>query len=384
MSLVAYATSSDDESSNDEEIPEKLPNDSTAATLQPSEMPSTSKQSFVERETVQHSDHMDEPLQFKLNLPAPTQISSIDNIDEKDDEFLHKKAIATQLPPKKIVPKKRETVKITIPALSEYDDNKTKGKLVTVAPSPNLDHRSCKLLGLLPKPKTEFQFSANKKQSTTSMVPHSVAKKQVAPSTSTSAKNLSQSTQSKAATATTLVSHASDTDEDDDDDEDFFSLNTDVALPEANLQKINELVANKMATMSKRTQNKSDDEPTSTNEMLVQESVEPTATKMDRKTMEALCGSSAKRARHLDDVNIIDLSGDQVLPNRDDWLRQQLTSTTEYQPRGLVDEEPAVGTRKKHQITYLAHQARANEQELQAMWAANRHARRLTQNKYGF
>ena len=40
--------------------------------------------------------------------------------------------------------------------------------------------------------------------------------------------------------------------------------------------------------------------------------------------------------------------------------------------------------KKKHQITYLAAEAKAREEELQNQWAQNRNARRQTQNKYGF
>jgi len=40
--------------------------------------------------------------------------------------------------------------------------------------------------------------------------------------------------------------------------------------------------------------------------------------------------------------------------------------------------------KKKHQITYLAFEAKAREQELQAQWAQNRATKRQTQMKYGF
>jgi len=40
--------------------------------------------------------------------------------------------------------------------------------------------------------------------------------------------------------------------------------------------------------------------------------------------------------------------------------------------------------KRKHQITYLAAEAKAREEELQNQWAQNRTARRATQSKYGF
>lgn len=40
--------------------------------------------------------------------------------------------------------------------------------------------------------------------------------------------------------------------------------------------------------------------------------------------------------------------------------------------------------KKKHQITYLAAQAKAREVELKNQWAANKSTKRQTQAKYGF
>ena len=107
---------------------------------------------------------------------------------------------------------------------------------------------------------------------------------------------------------------------------------------------------------------------------------------LNPEAVQALVGGSAKRRRQQkDDIQVIDIDSEQVLPNKEEWMRTALASSTTYQPTGvLVDEEPASGTRRKHQITYLAHKAKANEAELQAMWSANRQNRRATQNKYGF
>lgn len=400
MSLVAYAaSSSDEENSDNESVRTESNNDNTSNISsihksKPIELePESDEDSFTsELSSIEPPSTSTTSTQFKLNLPAPS-ISSIETIIENDDEFLRKKAVPTQLPPppikNKMIAKKREKVKIIIPALSEYDDEKFKGNIVTVAPQPLTSGagKSSSLLNLLPKPKIEQFSTGNAKRSTTttSMIPHSVAKKQSSEIVATSSTSAT-STKPHTKSLPNIIPQSADSDDDDDDDEDFFSLNTNADLPEANLQKINELVINKMTSISNAMKHKVVEEESANDHLSsnVEETNEPITSKMDQKTMEALCGSSAKRSRKYEDVNIIDISDDQVLPNRDEWLRQQLTSKTEYQPKGLVDEEPGAGTRKKHQITYLAHQARANEQELQAMWAANRHARRLTQNKYGF
>ncbi|GAB0094660.1 uncharacterized protein DMENIID0001_099810 [Sergentomyia squamirostris] len=87
----------------------------------------------------------------------------------------------------------------------------------------------------------------------------------------------------------------------------------------------------------------------------------------------------------MEEINFVDIRGDQVMPSQEEWMRQALANSTEL-PKG----KPAAGSeggglsKRKHQITYLAHQAKSNEQELQAMWAANRQSRRQTQSKYGF
>lgn len=41
-------------------------------------------------------------------------------------------------------------------------------------------------------------------------------------------------------------------------------------------------------------------------------------------------------------------------------------------------------TKRKHQITYLAFEAKAREQELKNQWAQNRANKMATKNKYGF
>lgn len=245
-------------------------------------------------------------------------------------------------------------------------------------------NKATSLLNLLPKPNfgifkkstldaptTNSSVAAKKKESN-GLIPHSVAKIAAA---------------SKKATKQVVAANEDENSgSDSSDNDDFFSFNSENKLPEVSQQEINAMVAKKAAEMKTATSSYLKGMQRSSNEVDIDpdENVveEP---QIDEEALTALCGSNAKRARRGEGPSVvIELSGDQVLPNRDEWLRNQLQSTTEYQPRGMVDEEPAAGTRKKHQITYLAHQAKANEQELQAMWAANRHTRRQTQNKYGF
>lgn len=360
MSLVAYGNSSDEESDEYDSSEEKQ--ETTTSTS------NSSTNNPVTPATV-------EPViasTLTLKLPSPKKHTN-SSVIEEDDEFLHKKAVPTEPPPK---PVKRGPVQITIPALQKQDQPKSNKKFIGAQPN-----KPAGLLNLLPKP-TFGSFSkkapstadgastaAAKSKPSNGFIPHSVTK--VA---ATSKKTIQK--------PKTIDDANSDSESSDNDD--YFSFHTETKLPEVSQQEINAMVAKKAADMKTATsaylesmERQNVDIEADTVENVSEQS------RIDDEALAALCG--AKRARRGDGPSVvIELTGDQVLPNRDEWLRNQLQSTTEYQPRGLVDEEPAAGTRKKHQITYLAHQAKANEQELQAMWAANRHTRRQTQNKYGF
>lgn len=367
MSLVAYGNSSDDESDDYDSSDEKQ------------QEPKSSTNNSAANNSIVSADA--EPAiasTLTLKLPSPKKQPSTSVIEE-DDEFLHKKAVPTEPPPPP-KPVKRGTVQITIPALQKQDQPKLNKKFIGAQPN-----KPAGLLNLLPKP-TFGSFSkkapsnatdahsstssTTKSKQSNGFIPHSVAK--------------------VAATAKKVVQKPPSNDDgnsgsESSDNEDYFSFHTETKLPEVSQQEINAMVAKKAADMRTATTTylESMERENVDIEADTVESERSNQSRIDEEALAALCG--AKRARRGEGPSVvIELTGDQVLPNRDEWLRNQLQSTTEYQPRGLVDEEPAAGTRKKHQITYLAHQAKANEQELQAMWAANRHTRRQTQNKYGF
>lgn len=364
MSLVAYGNSSGEESDEYDSTEEKQE-------IQPSTSHSIASGPIT-------SLYAEPSTSSTLTLKLPTPKTHTSNsLIEEDDEFLHKKAVATLEPPPK--PVKRSTVQITIPALQKKDEPTKLNKRVIGA----LPNKPAGLLHLLPKPSFGY-FSkksssadaastnssvAAKPKASNGFIPHSVAKM--------------AATTKKPVQKTPADDENSGSESSDNDD--FFSFNSETKLPEVSQQEINAMVAKKTAAMKTATttylqsmeRQKVDVDADEVEDLSEQQS------RIDEEALAALCG--AKRARRGDGPSVvIELSDDQVLPNRGEWLRNQLQSTTEYQPRGMVNEEPAAGTRKKHQITYLAHQAKANEQELQAVWAANRHTRRQTQNKYGF
>lgn len=61
--------------------------------------------------------------------------------------------------------------------------------------------------------------------------------------------------------------------------------------------------------------------------------------------------------------------------------RKSLTFPSHFQKKG---DQPTGQQRRKHQITYLIHQAKERELELKNNWAENKLTRRQTQAKYGF
>ncbi|XP_067647467.1 proline-rich protein PRCC [Eurosta solidaginis] len=356
-------------------------------------------------------------------LPLPKRIVEKNTvIEEEDDEFLHKKAT---LPAEEMKPTLRTAVvlnkgpvKIAIPSLKDFKDvekdigGKAKNKPLTG------EQKKSSLLSMLPQAKSEQNFSktATNKQNNANagvseehakppvnanrFIPDTVKSRRPAHNTegvdvikkSTKKPNALTNSKPKLSLVACSDSDGSDNDEGQGD---FFSLNTEDKLPEVSINEINAMIAQRAARMANATtqylQTAADknEEIEETNEMenkrLLAEQQQEQYRVLDQKAMHALAGSSAKRRRKEENIQVVDISSSEVLPSRDEWMRTALASSTAYQPTGvLVDEEPAAGTRRKHQITYLAHKAKANEAELQAMWSVNRQNRRATQSKYGF
>lgn len=358
-------------------------------------------------------------------LPTPKAISAQVEIQEEDDEFLHKKATPDIIEkPIKDVENKKGPVKITIPSLKNFQDvdkemaDKAKNRNFT---NNKKSSGSSGLLSILPKAKSEQSFAktpsstggdnkpvaTNTATTTTSVkpaipafVPDTVKHRR--PATSTEDVERSKPTKKKLNNQTKKTQISKNVDSDGSADEDmgsgdFFSFNTDQSLPEVSANEINALVAKKAAkiveTTTKYLQASEAQHSSETEQMQVdQQELEQSRKRyheeqqLNPEAIQALMGGSTKRRRQQQsDIQVIDINSSQVLPDKEEWMRTALASSTTYQPTGvLVDEEPASGTRRKHQITYLAHKAKANEAELQAMWSANRQNRRATQSKYGF
>ncbi|XP_055909046.1 proline-rich protein PRCC [Eupeodes corollae] len=404
MSLVAYASSSCDESDGEDE---------------PSPITKTEPLLSGHISDEEDAPIIADPAPFKssLNLPTPKSVSTtdtiqalfgklpepktkIDLIEEEDDEFLRKKAIPSETPTPKVLPQTKTLVRITIPSLKDFDDVEEKKAKPTDVPTKHSSFSS--LMSILPTPKSEQNFTkpkpsadedkSNQPSKPMPFVPDVVKNRRPAHNTENVDKTISSEKpkpkpKPKATSKVSLVS-VSDSEGSDNESGDFFSLTNDVKLPEVSKDEIAAMVSRKAAEMAKSSSKflaltQPEEEQM---EQGPAEDISATNTQntLDHEAIQVLVGSQAKR-RKMSDIQVIDIDGDQVQPNKEEWMRNALASATTYQPTGvLTDEEPAQGTRRKHQITYLAHKAKANEAELQAMWSANRQNRRQTQNKYGF
>ncbi|MEQ2224627.1 hypothetical protein ILYODFUR_009360 [Ilyodon furcidens] len=101
---------------------------------------------------------------------------------------------------------------------------------------------------------------------------------------------------------------------------------------------------------------------------------------------EAFMRLQGKRNRGKEEVKFLEIKGDDQLSGNQQWMTKSISE--EKQTRQSYSkrrgEQPTGQQRRKHQITYLIHQAKERELELKNSWAENRLTRRQTQAKYGF
>lgn len=101
---------------------------------------------------------------------------------------------------------------------------------------------------------------------------------------------------------------------------------------------------------------------------------------------EAFRRLQGKRNRGKEEVKFLEIKGDDQLSGNQQWMAKSMTE--EKQERKSFSkkkgDQPTGQQRRKHQITYLIHQAKERELELKNNWAENKLTRRQTQAKYGF
>ncbi|OWR53623.1 Proline-rich protein PRCC [Danaus plexippus plexippus] len=367
MALVAYENSDSSEFEDDAEennIPVKqLKREDDSATKPDSAVPESSTNLFNQ-------------------LPKP--VKDTNSVIEEDDEFLHKKDPQPDI----VKPKTR----ITIPLLSDFKDVQN---TVPTSKTKCMGEKKSGLLGILPQPKNKFTST------TKSLIPNVVS--QNTKTNNINKKQLPSPVKLKTEAKSCLVNEYSDeSDNDEDVQNDFFSIHKCVELPPDAPLDIDVKPVERPSTKEPRSlesyfkkethvelqpdidldnpMNYVDDtipEPiqsieNNTNEILNEEAILK------------LTGARGKRKR--EDIQIVDINQQEILDEARAMLMEGLmkdTSKIQSSSR-KTGNGPTSQQKRKHQITYLAHQAKANEQELQNQWANNRMSRRQTQSKYGF
>lgn len=104
----------------------------------------------------------------------------------------------------------------------------------------------------------------------------------------------------------------------------------------------------------------------------------------DEKAIEYLCGKRGIKRKEINEADIIEINGEDIKPDEREWLVKALTEESVHRPVSMQSGGVNSQSKKKHQITYLAHQAKAMELELKNQWSQNRMARKQTKSKYGF
>ncbi|XP_070506350.1 proline-rich protein PRCC [Chironomus tepperi] len=341
-----------------------------------------------------------------INLPQPVKTRSNQIIEEDDDEFLHKKEVPEIAPPPPAPKAVKQKVKITIPKLSDFKDEEDEKDLGPKYPTAS--NRKTGLLNLLPKP-AHSSAPINKPSIPVPSKPPQVVQKNVSQdikpqtSISDSSSNPQDSKKKIGFIPYALMDHKKTADESkksskkksqdsDDSDEEagssFFSFNTkDEDLPKVSEDEIKAMInkeANRLEERKKQAE-QSEEIQYEEQDYSQQYYQEQQQSSIDEDAMKALVGGSKAKRLKLNDIQIVDLSDRDVLPDKEEWSRKNLAGETSYLATGRIDDKgPSALAKRKHQISYLSVRAEKNMAELEAMWAANRQSNREGRSKYGF
>ncbi|CAG9803686.1 unnamed protein product [Chironomus riparius] len=333
-----------------------------------------------------------------INLPQPiNQTRSNQIIEEDDDEFLHKKEVPEMAPPKV-----KQKVKITIPKLSDFkdeEDDKDSGLKY-----PTASNRKTGLLNMLPKPAHGFYKPSIPAPSKPQAVQKNI-QQEIKPQTLIdSSSNLQDSKKKIGFIPYALMDHKKTTDDNkksskrktedsDDSDEDagnsFFSFNSkDEDLPKVSEAEIKAMInkeTNRIEERKKQAEQSEEMEFENQDYSQQYHQEQQQQLSIDEEAMKALVGGSKAKRSKLSDIQIVDISDQDVLPDKEEWTRKNLAGETSFLATGKIDEKgPSALAKRKHQISYLSMRAEKNMAELEAMWAANRQSNREGRSKYGF
>lgn len=352
MALVAYDYSSD----SDNEITDE--EESTSATVV---LNGTHKNNFSQKVVQQTQDTEDvtnqsnvAPDQLFSNLPESKPTTYISDENDKLEDFI---------PTLKSI-KEKKKVQITIPSLKDFEEPNDEEPLKKrVKPSP----KGSGLLGILPPVQTA-------PLSNTTFVPKAVKKKNI-PSTSTSSvpstSMMPHSVRKNIEVKKALLAKSKAGSDSETDDED-------IPIPDTFDDQMWEKVCGKPkapAVIKVR-----EPQPIEPEEFTIAPEPEKPYDGLDNEAFKELVGKTKKP---IGNIKLIDINEDEIVSDKDTWMMKSLTDP-DMAPKGQADDSVDPTRKRKHHITYLAQQARANEQELKSAWASSRQNRMMSRSKYGF
>ncbi|KAL4713848.1 hypothetical protein ACJJTC_015502 [Scirpophaga incertulas] len=385
MALVAYEFSDTSDASDLEDN-----NSVNVATTVPF---SSEKSDEDESKGLENCDSIKSGQNLFHLLPQPSNRTSV---TEEDDEFLHRKENFSNVKPK---------AKITVPSLSDFKD--VQATIPNVKPKISNGKKSS-LLSMLPEPKNAILTKTSN-----SFVPHVLTQKPSIAVTKTKMPLNENKSAKDHKTNESRIQDYSDDSDTDDIQNDFFSMkkteetlitsediNLNVqcqaAMPTLLNNKNDAFIFNKYGenniNIDHNVNNifeadsylETSQESNASHEINSIAETSNTNNTLDDEAVLKLCGSRSKRKR--EEIQIVDVNQREVLADAREWLVKGLMDDTTKRVSVSKKKggEPTTQQKRKHQITYLAHQAKANEAELQNQWANNRMSKRQTQSKYGF
>ncbi|PSN55925.1 hypothetical protein C0J52_00445 [Blattella germanica] len=385
MSLVAYGSSdeSENESGNEEDS-------APSAEPEPEVLEKSPKHSDINQSTHENKKDTSSSSLFS-SLPSPKTKTSGFSLYTEDTLIDNHKHL-----------QKKQPVKIIIPSLSEFkDDDEPEPVKKKLKPSA----KGSGLFSLLPAPK-----NLTLKETKRPLVPNVLTKKPptnppvVKPKLEAAPKVGSKADSNKKSTP--LINYG-DSEDESDGEGDFFSLKvdrSDVAVnnigalgPETHSStsngssQIDDNSSNADTTVLPGEEGETNDQPLTFSSKFKPSPWAtgmaqggPTLQEQWQNDLQRLCGRRGKRQQQ--EMQLIDVSGDAIMPDPKEWLTKQLTQeqTKMHSHSHRKNDGPTTQQRRKHQITYLAFQAKENELELKNQWSQNRMSRKQTQSKYGF
>ncbi|XP_065158677.1 uncharacterized protein, partial [Atheta coriaria] len=275
-------------------------------------------------------------------LPQPKTVNQFVDIKEENDEFLLKKEQPTEKPVKK-------PVRIIAPSLKDFDsdeEDEPKDKRQKIV------SKSSGLFSILPPPKIATV-------TTKTLIPNSVAKNAKKASNNLIPRNV----KTKAQNTTSQSKNMTSDDEDDDFKVEEFDVNAWKAVcgRKPKLEPIVQVVDH--------------------SEQNIQADIVSAPDPSKPYEVQKLVGSSKIRPEN---IKFIDINEEEVMTDEDIIRAKALTDPEVERPSAAEGEPISAMSKRKHHITYLAQQAKANEQELKNRWASNKYSRKQTQAKYGF